>query len=357
MNKKINEPTEGQLLINISGPLASEGRVPFSVLVKKLGAIQRSLFNIGTATVGGGRKGAWRSQVTQACELQFVAANKGSLQIVSEVPAKIMLPPDVSDLGLSTLEKFSESLEAISKNDGNKLKQLYPDFSQRIRVLKSFTPLLPEEDSDYDLEIGTTTSKVKLESKFREYIEFFSKEQDSVAENAFRTLTGTLFRIQVGVGELEIGVLVNNRQVKCFYSKDYEDIIRELVPGSLVEVSGNATLDSRGDIDAIQDITDVQSLSLTPLHWKRVQLDDRKFELNDSIQIKTDFHDGLWILDYEPLKIYAYSSSRAEAIRNFKNEFISIWDYIVSDDDDGLTLDAQTLKKSMKKLVKSEIKV
>lgn len=357
MANKTRNPDEGQILINISGPMAVDGRVPFSILVKKLGAVQRSLFNIGTAIVGGGKKGAWRSQVTQACELQFVAAEKGSLQIVAEIPKLPMLPHDNAQLGVETLKNFSTSLEAITQNDGKKLKELYPDYSQRIRVLKSFSPLLPEEDSDYDLEIGTKSGRIKLDSKLKEYIEILSNEQEPSVETAFRTFTGTLYKIQVGVGEREIGLLVNNRKLKCFYSEEYEDVIRELMPGSLVEVEGTATFDARGDIDAIQDISDVKSISLTPLHWMRIRTDDRQFELNETIQVKVDFQDGVWILENESLKIFSYAEKRAEAIRNFKNEFISAWDFIAQEEDENLTLDAQQLKKNLKGLVKSESKV
>lgn len=353
---KTKDPSEGQILINISGPLAVDGRVPFSVLVKKLGAVQRSLFNIGTALIGGGRKGAWRSQVTQACELQFVTAEKGSLQIVAEVPSKLTLPQEIPTLGLDTLRNFSESLDAISRNDGKKLKELYPDYTQRIRILKSFSPLLPEEDSDYDLEIGTKSGRVKLESNLKEYIELLANEQEPTIEEAFRTFTGTLYKIQVGVGEREIGVLSNNRKLKCYYSEEYEDIIRELVPGSLVEVEGTATFDARGDVEAIQDISDVKSISLTPLHWKRIYTDERKFDLNEPIQVKMDFQDGIWVLENESLKIFAYSPNRSDAIKHFKNDFIAAWDFIAQDDDDNLTLDAILLKKALKKLVKSESK-
>lgn len=81
---------------------------------------------------------------------------------------------------------------------------------------------------------------------------------------------------------------------------------------------------------------------------------NRKLLLSYEIACPVIKEEGYYIVQYEPLGIQAYAKSREEAINEFKEEFMMIWDIYGNESDDNLTQDAIQLKKRIKGLVKGE---
>lgn len=341
--------------LQLAGPLAQEGKVPISLLAEKLNALQRALFNIGSSLRGGGRRGTWKTEVLQACQLLFVETRRHSLEIVAEVaPSPALSPPEL-DLGSRALDRLSDTLQAVTAHDSTLVYNLYPDFGQRVRVIKSFLPLLPEEGSDYDVLVSADATTFQMDSRSRPFFTRLVREEGpDTPEEAVRTLTGRLFRIEVETGQRQLGLKVNNRQIRCFYPEDLEDIARDLVPGSLVEVEGRATLDERGEVAQIEQVFDARTIQLIPLYWQRVIYSHRCFRLRRPIQIRVDFHESLWIHEYEPLGILAYAPTRSESLEMFRLDFVAAWDAVAHEDDTNLTEDARTLKRALQDLVEHE---
>ena len=349
-------PRRGRTVsLRLAGPLAQEGMVPISLVADKLTALQRALFNIGSSLRGGGRRGLWKAEVLQACQLLFVKTRHQSLEIVAEVPPSPSLPLPELDLGSRALDRLNETLQAVTNHDPGPVHDLYPDFGQRVRVIKSFIPLLPEEGSDYDVLVSTETATFHMDSRLRPFFARLAREEGpGVPEEAVRTLTGRLFRIEVETGQRQIGLKVSNRQIRCFYPEELEDVMRDLVPGSLVEVEGRATLDARGEVVQIEEVFDARTIQLIPLYWQRVIYSHRYFRLRRPIQIRVDFNDNLWIHAYEPLGILAYAPTRSESLEMLRMDFVAAWDAVAHEDDANLTEDARALKGALRDLVQSE---
>ncbi|MBM4083615.1 MAG: hypothetical protein FJ272_02400 [Planctomycetes bacterium] len=218
--------------------------------------------------------------------------------------------------------------------------------------MKSAISLLPEEEADYELSVLTPQGGVKLVSELRpKLIGLTHADIAEIPDEAGRTLTGILYLIQVATGERQLGVIVSNRRIPCFYAPEYEDVVRDLIPGSLVEVEGRATLDERGQVHRIEDVVDVRPVQLVPLYWSRIVYGNRRFHLREHIQIQVDFRDGLWIHEYAPLGILAYAETRAESLNAFRMDFAACWDFLAQEGDHGLTEDARVLKAKLLSLV------
>lgn len=338
-----------QLSVRLSGPLADGGRVPLALVSEKLAALQRLLFNIGSALRGGGKRGSFKSEVLQSCELLFVRSQTGSLELVTEVAA----PPALFDLGVESVDALWATMKALDARDTKSISNLYPDASRRARVLKSIVPLLPEDEADYDLALIRDGQSAALAPSLRPFITRLSTVEQ-ITEGEFRTLTGVLFRIEVGTGQRQLGLMVNNRQIRCFYESDYEEVVRELVPGSVVEIDGLATLDERGEVHQIETVLDARSVQIVPLFWSRVIHGDRVFRLKLPVQIRVDFTDGLWVHELESLGILAYARTRTESLAAFREEFAAVWDAIAGEPDEKLTADAQALKSALLATVERE---
>lgn len=153
---------------------------------------------------------------------------------------------------------------------------------------------------------------------------------------SFRPGTGSVFHARSG----------------CFYPPEFEETVRELIPGSLVEVEGFATLNDRGDVDRIEEIIDVRPIQLVPLYWSRIVY-NRRFILKKPIRILPDVMDGVWVHGYEPLGILAYGRTRSGSLEAFRMEFAVLWDEYAQEEDENLTDDAQELKRAINDLVSS----
>lgn len=338
-----------QLIIKIE----AAGDISIDILSKKLQAAQKLLLNVGSAMEGGGRRGAWRTEVVQACSLVFRKAVSGSLTIVSELPPPSKLF-EGDDLGVLALQRLGNTLEVVAKKDIKQLRKIYGDSGQRARIVNSILPLSPEEDSEYQVNLQINGKPVILNSRFRDSISTLIREDTlEIPEAAIRKLTGILYLIEVQSGQLRVGLIVQNRHIECHYSPDYENVIRDLIPGSLVEVEGRATLNDRGDVARIEQIMDITSVEpIIPLRWTKVDYGNRRFILNEAIQIQQSFIDDVWVCDFSPLEILTYGPSRHEAVCSFREQFAADWDEIANEKDSKLTLDAQQLKKKFIELVK-----
>ena len=334
--------------------IESPGRVSVDVLAKKLEAAQQVLFNIGSTIAGGGRRGPHSATVIQSCTLYFVKSEPGSLRVVAQLPTPSMLFEEM-DVGDQSLKLMTDTLAAIEKKDKAAIENLYKDSGQRARVVKSVSRLLPEEDAEYDMVVTTAKASNRLRSNFREAVEAVLIEPTELPEQAVRALTGTLYLIEVATGEHQVGVIVKNRRVPCYYVAEDEPVIRDLVPGSLVEVKGVATLNDRGDVERIEQIVDISMvLPIIPLSWSRVDYGNRRFLLKEQIQIRQDFRDDVWVCEFQPLGILAYGLSRRDALECFRRDFALSWDDIAQEQDDKLTMDAQELKTKFLGLVERE---
>lgn len=341
------------LVLKIEG--LSAGQIPLSLLADKLHATQRLLLNIGSAIRGGGRRGAWRTEVLQGCTLVFSDTRAGSLEVftrLAQPPPGLFQPGQ--DLGVDALARTGLTLKAITEKDRETLEKFFPDFGHRARILKSALPLIPEQDAQYDIAVSTSTADVRLGTALREYVvELAREETPDFLQEEIRTLTGKLYLIEVSTGQRQLGLIVNNRQIHCFYSQEFEDVIRELIPGSLVEVEGRATLDEFGQVQRIEEILDVVPIQLIPLYWNNLIYDNRRFHLNQPIQINPVFHEGVWVHEYEPLRMYAFGHLRHESLQAFKMEFAACWDQLAEEEDNNLTEDAQDLKRQLLALVRT----
>ena len=335
--------------------IESPGAVSVDTLSKKLQAAQQVLLNVGSATAGGGRRGPYSAEVLQACTLFFVKSKPGSLEVITELPPKSVLFKEM-DLGEESLRNTDKTLQAIQQKDRKAIEELYPDFGQRSRVVKSIARLLPEEDAEYEVLITTDKTLNRLQSSIRETLEPLIIEPVELPEQVIKILTGTLYLIEVATGKHQIGVIVNNRHIPCYYAPDDEVIVRDLIPGSLVEVKGRATLNNRGDVEQIEEVIDITMVQpIIPLNWTRVDYGNRRFVLNEQIQIQQDFRGSMWICEFKPLGILGYGESRHEAVNSLRRDFAICWDNIAQEDDKNLTLDAQELKQKLRGLVKEVV--
>jgi len=333
--------------------LIAPGPVQVGLLAEKLQAVQRLVYDIGQAIEGkGSRARRMAPTVMESCTLVVTGVNLGSVEVLASLPSRVQLRTD-GDLGVSALQYLDKTLTHVRGGDMKELRQLYPDIGHLARVMKAVVPLSPEEDAEYEVHVSTNGTAHTLDASSRGRLQTLIREQvEEIPEQMTRRVTGVLYLIEVESGKRQIGLDVGNRHVTCYYDDSYEAVIKDLIPGSLVEVEGRAFLDANGNVESVQRITDITMVEpLIPLQWTRVDFDTRRFELAQPIQIEQSFSDGVWTCVSELLGIAAYGASRHEALVAFRDEFAALWDDVVQEDDGQLTEDAIALKRLVKPLV------
>lgn len=346
--------TDRSIFVRLVGPLVEDGRIPLRLLAAKVDATQALLFNVATSIRGGGRRGKWRSEVLEACELYLVDTQKQSFGFHAELPTPVRLPlPQMGfDLGLQSLDRLNDTIEALADGDEASLQSYYPDQALRERVLASVLPVLPTDGDDYVIEFGVgRKARRELNPSHRSVVQRLLREHevpypdDSVVE-----LTGVLYLIEVETGQRQLGLLVNNRKISCFLPPALEPLARDLVPGSLVEVRGRATF-RNGQVENIEEVYDALPVRTEPLHWKRLVVGGQTFHFHNPIVIDVKFENGLLVHEYAPLGIVAYAKSRRESLDYFRSEFLVLWEEFGLADDSELTRDAIELKGRLRSLV------
>ena len=351
LDELANFMSNRKITISVDSP----GGVAIDVLAQKLQATQKLLWNVGSTIAGGGRRGVWKSEVLQSCTLLVANLHMGSVDVSAELPpATSLLAED--DLGPPALARLVETLDAVRANDAARVRRIYPDHGQRARVVKSIRPLSPEEDAEYSLRVSVDGWSHPLDGGFRDTLAgIIRSDIEELPYEATRRITGTLYLIEVAGGPPLVGVEVQHRKVQCHLDSEDEAVVRDLIPGSLVEVEGRATLTQGGDIDEIIQVTDISMVQpFLALRWTRVEYANRRLVLREPIVVAQQYEDGLWVCSHEPLGILVAGDSRRAAMDSLRAEFLELWDFIAQENDGNLTQDAIELKNKLRTLVEKE---
>jgi hypothetical protein len=348
------EPNNPKLKLEFSGEAFAGGRVPVTVVAAKLQALQTLLFHAAaTASQDStSRRGQWFNKYRDIAQLNFASAHHSDLVIEAELAPDPVLPGAI-DVGKQVIDlvfKFGAVLEAGR----------FPDIAiaedARRYLLRAFEGLMPGTTDQYQvvLENGNAVSHAKLTftPESRRAIRRLAavKAFDFLDEV---TLVGELIRIQLGSGEDKITVRSLSREIDCFYADSFRDQVANLLAGSLVEVTGRATLDDRGEVKKLTDVTDIDTVSMEPLRINRFEHAGRRYPLAAPVMLNVDYKDGLWVYFNEALNLWGYSERREDALRDLHESFDYLYREIAEASDDALDGVARKLKISLITLVAS----
>jgi hypothetical protein len=165
------------------------------------------------------------------------------------------------------------------------------------------------------------------------------------------TLVGELIKIHVDSGEDKITVRSGPREIDCFYPDSFRDQIANLLAGSIVEVTGRATLDDRGEVRKLSEVIDVDTVSLEPLRISRFEFAGRRYALSAPVTVTVTYSDGLWVYANESLNLWGYADRREDALRDLHESFDYMYREIAEEAEESLDNLAKQLKRRLRGLV------
>lgn len=333
--------------------MVKDGKVPFSFLAKKLDSFQKSLYNVASAMGGGpvGRRGAYDKHIRVACELFLYPLAEGSYKIIAEIPDPSLLEYPLfehEDLGLKSLKIYKDVLINLQEKNTKKITQLLPNFDARLRALKSIHRLCPKYNEEFWIEVsnGIDGAYSKLTDKTYEYLESLFEEDSEEAVTS--TIHGQLIEIRVLSGRNHIILRSQQREIVCYYSREIEDTITQLVAGSLVEVRGRAQLSEDNRVRQIDEIMDVSTIDLFPFKKSTFSWGDKKYILKEPVTCLQDFRNDIWVYECPKYNLHSYGDDRQQVLRDFEEGFIFLCEELLEEDDENLTAGAIKLRERLK---------
>ena len=347
--------TQRQLTLTIGGLDVEDSKIPFSVLARKLDALQKALFNVALAQSGGpvAQRGDWSKHIHASCELLFCESRKGSLVVVAEIPPPLesiqttLYGEKEVDDGLSALSALRTVAASISSKDNSNLVSIMPDSGARLRALKSIETLCPRDSDNFWISLGNGTGEpyARFTSESRHFIQQMF-ENDDVFE--VQTISGDLVEIRVLAGRRHIVIRSHQREITCYYPTEMEETITQLVAGSIVEVKGKAQLNDDDTVKQIDEVLDISTVDLSPFRTSSFHFNDKSFIIREPTICSLEYHNDLWIYECPRYGLHTFSDNRQEALQQLGEEFTFLYDGLIDEPDENLTQDAIELRDLLK---------
>ena len=104
--------------------------------------------------------------------------------------------------------------------------------------------------------------------------------------------------------------------------------VANLIAGSIVEVTGLATLNERDQIDRIHRVLSVEPVSMEPVRIARFEHAGQRYELVAAIAVNVEYTDGLWVYHHPALNLWGYADRREDALRELHESFDYLYRHI-----------------------------
>jgi len=347
------------VFLTIDGDLAAGGRVPIDILAAKMKGLHELVAATAKLTapvLPRGKKGVAQIKVApkDAGRLFFKDFKRNCLTVEFDLAEGDALFAE-EDWPVSAADMAGELLRGIRDRNESRLAQLVPDASARMAVARKARALMPAS-LDHQVKIRTPHQSVDLASPVDDYIKTleaqFAAEQREQRRTDCRTAAGKVTLIDIGADPPMVGIRHGLFTLFCALSPNVSrEIVGDLTPGALVEITGEAVLDAKGKLRQIVNVSELRQLRQEPIRWTRLTCGNREFIFSRDLVVKVTNSDGGWVFETEEPSIVGFGLQRQEAHLAFRQDFATCWDVIASKEDDRLTLDAIDLKTALKSLV------
>ena len=353
MNDRVENP---KLTLTFLGEGFKNGDVPITVVAEKLSSLQNIMFHAAAAVnnYNGSRRGQWANRYRKFAELAFCAAHHSDLTIeASPLPVEDSL----FALGAKVVDLVFKVAGAVAANDQGKLDALNIGRDDRGFLVRAIEAMCPNTTDDYTVVLSNGKpghEPVRFNAETRRLARSLAVpavQSPTFAQEA--TIVGYLTKIHVDVAPAKIAVQVSNREIECFYTESMRDQIANLLAGSMVEVTGLASLDVEGRVKQLDSITDVETVSMDPLRITRFAHHGRRYKLREPLLVDVEYADGMWVYHHPDVNLWGYGERREDAVYELHANFDYIYREFAEEQDAILDEKALDIKRRLKQIIES----
>jgi len=347
-----------RLEITFKGDAFPNGAVPIALLANKLKLLQDILFH-AAATVENdtaARRGRWTRRYGEVAEPTYVNSHHSDLTIEVEVgrsaavlSAEFDPRGELLDCVFDFGDWVQEGCRALDADGPRKMRA-----DQRESLLRAFNGLLPGEEDNYQIELRNASPSrhprllftPETKKQVRNY--FVRETAASVFKPEPMSLVGELIKIHVDVGPQKIAIRRNGRDIDCFYSEPMRDQITNLMAGSMVEVTGDPTLDRHGNVIKLDRLLDVSTVSMDPLRISRFEHGGKVYVQREPFVVNVQYEDDLWTYHCPQINLWGCGERREDALKDLHENFAYLWREVAEESDGVLDSQARKIKELLR---------
>ncbi len=353
---------ESRLRLAFRGVAFHDGAVPLMLVAAKLQALQSLLYHAAAAVKhdSAARRGLWFNRYRDIAELTFGDAHHSELVIEVDLARPPVLGGEL-DLGMQAVDLMFEFGDKLQKNL-SEIDSLDIGKDDRTYLLRAFDSLLPDPLDTYAIEIENCAPakhpKLLLTAATRQAVrKYFLRERAApILETPMPvTLVGELVKIHVDVGPELIAIKHKGREIECYYQDALRDQIANLLAGSTVEVTGEATLDGQGEVVKLGVVYDVVTVSMEPLRITRFEYEGTVYALKHPLVMNVQYADDLWVYHHPSINLWGYGERREDALRDLHANFAYLWKEFAEADDSVLDEKANEIKHALLQLYEPSV--
>ena len=337
------------LTFHVEGPLTDAHTLPASVLVKILENAQRAFELIGLQVEGKTVKSRARLAKSSAEKFQLICQlpvhGCYAMPVVVGAVSNDLFAPEQA---ATATKIFKDLMIGIQRRDRDEMANVLPDGSIRKRVLESIKGMLPQFGSGWQLDLHDSTgvSVASLGDWSASFIDELTVPPDEFA--ATQTVTGELRNIDFAARRLTILYPVTGREMDCFYPEELEDLLFKN-RRDLLQVTGMMILDDSGIPKAIDDVTDIREVDLSPFSFSRLARETLVLTAKQPLKfvpVLDESRQYICLRD-ENLGIDVFAETRQKVAVELDEQIAMLWSEFALAGDDSLDQMAQRLKQRL----------
>ena len=342
--------------------------IALPALVRTLGALQKVLLQVGemhhalrpqTHEQAGRSRGRFASVIQEACELQVIRMDTGSLTAVLELtPPEPALPlPQEQDLGVQALTTTRHlAQELVEGASWERVRRLLPHDAYRDLIMDSFRRLCPTRGERvqvrlWDPETPDSVWQLAPHIRVRAQVLRAQATPDDVPRE--RQFIGRINILQANPFQCTL-VLGDGRSFRVPFDAERAEEYRHLWDQRVIANTICRVIPRHREDDIIVEIRDVVEISPVddePLELAAIPLAGGPLPLRERLTVPPDFSDNLVTFEYPPLGILAYGETREEAEQAFGAELAWLWSSYADVPDESLAPGAIGLKQRLRHMV------
>lgn len=354
MNKQISESEDLELLF--TGRFADANQIPAPLLIQVLTGLQRTIhllaMDIERLEV---RK---KDRVTGDIERKYAVfcsqSRAGSYQLrvhIGDPTCDLFAKDSIREVS----ESFQHCVEIVSEQHKGRLSEIVPHKVRRTRVLDSLRSMIPKKGSGIRLRVKRESGpdffdSLRVQSGLRQFLPVGDDEE------AIRTVTGRLSKIDFDEQKITIVYPVTNRDLDCIYDESVEDLLLEN-PREFIQVTGKVILDENDEPKRIVDVENIREVDLSPFYLEEFEYSEWTLRFRKPFMLEPELDETkqLICLQEPNLGIDIYAFTRDELDEVLSAEIDALWRNYAMEEDDKLTPQAQELKRNLKDALQEEI--
>ncbi len=344
-----SDSTPKKFAVELHNEAQQDNEVPFAILASVLNDMQQAFYLL--ALQHERRDVRERARIPAEIEKRYVLRaaipNEGSYAqpaVLGDPHSELFASGDLD----AVYSGFREFSLAIATSDFGKLETIVPDRQMRRRILDRFRSMIPKPGTGWELRLryGREYTIELGRSAYNAVAGLLKRAgRDAITTNV---VTGKLVAIDFDAHEITMKYPPTRREFVCYYDESIEERLIDQ-RRELIQITGSVTLDEDDSPKKITDVVDIVGVDLSPFILSEFESGDRALRFRHPLEITPTLDDSqqVFCLEYEPLGIDMYASTREELEVLIYEELDVLWRNYAIEDPRHLSLDAQELQTEL----------